>query len=197
MSDALFSVPDTLEGIALDLIIGAVVVALMVRGWRRGGVHAAVSLVGLLVGFAAATLVLDAMPSPLVAGIAPAWLVIPLAYLLLGAIGYAVGRRLGAFLTRSFNPNRPTLPDRGLGVAVYGAAGLVVCIVAVSAIAGLPYEPLGDAADRSFLVQNLAADRVSAGELTDRLPGFGDGPVSHPDDEFELGQPTRSDPSEP
>lgn len=118
--------------VLLDLVLGLVLLAYLIQGWRLGFVRSIGAIAGLIAGGIAAALL-----SPLIGSLVPdetgkvvATIVAAVVLVLLGhAIGSGIGAAIGGVLRRS--PLGPI--DRVLGAA----AQLVVCALAISMIASL------------------------------------------------------------
>ncbi|WP_375388508.1 MarP family serine protease [uncultured Amnibacterium sp.] len=118
--------------IALDLVLGLVLLGYLVQGWRLGFVRSIGAIAGIIAGGIAAALL-----SPLIGSLVPdetgkvvATIVAAVVLVLLGhAIGSGIGAAIGGVLRRS--PLGPI--DRILGAA----AQLVVSALAISMIASL------------------------------------------------------------
>lgn len=150
-------------GLLLDLGIIGVTALLMMRGWRRGGVRALLSLLGLVLGAIAANHLAVLVLSPWIGDSVFRRLVGMGIALLLGAlVGYAIGRGIGGALTRTWGGRAdPPLLDRGLGVATYGVVGLFVCVLALGTFAS-------GIAEDSMLVREIS---VRSESVTGALPG--------------------------
>ncbi len=144
----------------IDFVLGAVIAALLVRGWVRGLVHEAIGLAVVLVGTVAAFR-LSSAAGAVVAAMAGtsadvSRLIGGVAVFVLVSVGGAVAAYV---LHRGIRvlPGLPTA-NRAAGAGFAGLAGLLVATVALSAVALMP---VPDA------LQDRLEASVLAGYLTD------------------------------
>lgn len=169
--------PATPGGLFVDLFIVFVVLALMIRGWRRGGLRAVIALGGAAIGALAGWFLSALTTGAWSLGGVPASLVVTVGVIVGAICGYALARHFGRKFLRSRTTSEPPLLDRGLGVAAYGAIGLVACVLLASMASSVLGGGVSAAARDSMVVRALDDDRIGyQPSMWYRIrDGFGDG----------------------
>jgi membrane protein required for colicin V production len=156
----------------IDFVIGAGLVALLVRGWRRGLVRELLDLVGLVVGawvaFRLSGPVGDWVTDRF--GVTSEWARLGAGVLLFAAVGVGLGLVARA-LSRVMDLPGLNLANRLGGAGFALAWGLLILTVLVAVAAVLPLGGLGRALSESRIVAAVAGPGSLPSRMLERVAG--------------------------